>query len=140
MPPLRDRKVDIPLLGQYFVTEFNRKHNAEVEGLREETLDLLASYSWPGNVRELKNVIERAIILARSSWIEPSHLPPYIQTPSDDNSGKIVLPLNVTAAEAEKELILRTLERTGNNKAEAARQLEVDVKTIRNKLKSYGLE
>jgi len=140
MPPLRDRKADIPLLAQYFVTEFNRKHNAEVEGLREETLDLLANYSWPGNVRELKNVIERAIILARSSWIEPSHLPPYIQTPIDDSSGKIVLPLNVTAAEAEKELILRTLERTGNNKAEAARQLEVDVKTIRNKLKSYGLE
>ena len=140
MPPLRDRKVDIPLLAQYFVTEFNRKHNAEVEGLREEALDLLGNYSWPGNVRELRNVIERAIILARGSWIEPSHLPPYIQTPSEDSSGKIVLPLNVTAAEAEKELILRTLERTGNNKAEAARQLEVDVKTIRNKLKSYGLE
>jgi DNA-binding NtrC family response regulator len=140
MPPLRDRRSDVPLLAQHFVTEFNHKHGAEVEGLREETLGLLKNYSWPGNVRELRNVIERAVILARGHWIELSHLPPYIQDPSSDSGSKIVLPLGVTAAEAEKELILKTLERTGNNKAEAARQLEIDVKTIRNKLKAYGLE
>jgi DNA-binding NtrC family response regulator len=139
-PALRDHRSDIPLLAHHFVGEFNRKHGSEVEGLREETIVALKEYAWPGNVRELRNVIERAVILARGDWIELSHLPPYIQEASDDGDSKIVLPVMVTAAEAEKELILRTLQRTGNNKAEAARQLELDVKTIRNKLKSYGLE
>ncbi len=140
LPSLRDRRSDIPLLAQFFVSEFNRKHGAGIEGLREETFGILKEYSWPGNVRELRNVMERAVILARGEWIEPMHLPPYIQDPSAESTSKIVLPVTVTAAEAEKELILRTLERTGNNKAEAARQLEIDVKTIRNKLKAYGLE
>ena len=80
------------------------------------------------------------MILSRGEWIEPAHLPPYIINPAADTSAKIVLPLGVTAAEAEKALIIKTLEKTGNNKAEAARQLGLDVKTIRNKLKSYGLD
>jgi len=140
LPLLRDRKGDIPLLTQHFIREFNRKHNTHVEGLREVALDLLKAYPWPGNVRELRNVVERAVILARGDWIESNHLPAYILTPHSGAAAKIVLPANVTAAEAEKELILRTLERAGNNKAEAARQLGLDVKTIRNKLKFYGLE
>jgi len=140
LPLLRDRKGDIPLLTQHFVREFNRKHNTRVEGLREAALELLKAYPWPGNVRELRNVMERAVILARGDWIESNHLPAYILAPHTGAAAKIVLPANVTAAEAEKELILRTLERAGNNKAEAARQLGLDVKTIRNKLKFYGLE
>jgi DNA-binding NtrC family response regulator len=140
MPPLRERKGDIPLLAQHFIGEFNRKHNVNVQALRPETLELLTAYSWPGNVRELKNVIERAVIVARGEWIEPSHLPPYVQDPTVDAGAKIILPVGITAAEAEKELILKTLERVGQNKAEAARQLGLDVKTIRNKLKSYGLD
>lgn len=140
MPPLRDRKDDISLLAQYLIGEFNRKHNTQVEALRPEALELLTAYSWPGNVRELKNVIERAVIVARGEWIEPSHLPPYVQDPTADAGAKIILPVGITAAEAEKELILKTLERVGQNKAEAARQLGLDVKTIRNKLKSYGLD
>jgi DNA-binding NtrC family response regulator len=88
-------------------------------------------------VRELRNVMERAVILAKGEWIEVSHLPPYLRHPEPES--KIVLPPGTTAAETEKELILRTLEQTGQNKAEAARRLGLDVKTIRNKLKSYGL-
>jgi DNA-binding NtrC family response regulator len=140
LPQLRERKVDIPLLAQHFIREFNRKHNVRVEGLREAALELLKAYSWPGNVRELRNVMERAVILARGRWIECNHLPAYIVTPQSGASTRIVLPFGVTAAEAEKELILKTLESAGNNKAEAARQLGLDVKTIRNKLKSYGLD
>ena len=138
LPPLRERKVDIPLLAQYFIGEFNRKHGARVQGIRSETLELLTSYAWPGNVRELRNVIERAVVLAKRKWIETVHLPPYIRRPQA-LPGRIVLPLGVSVAEAERELILKTLEQTGNNKAEAARRLGLDVKTIRNKLKSYGL-
>ncbi len=139
LPQLSERKGDIPLLTQHFIREFNRKHNTRVEGLREEALEQLRAYSWPGNVRELRNIMERAVILARGDWIESNHLPAYVVNPGA-GAAKIVLPLGVTAAEAEKELILRTLESAGNNKAEAARQLGLDVKTIRNKLKFYGLE
>src|SRR5215813_4213681 len=140
LPPLRDRKEDIPLLAQHFIGEFNKKHGTNVEALREDALEMLMNYSWPGNVREFRNVMERALILSRSEWIETFHLPPYLRSPGAESSTKIVLPLGITAAEAERELILKTLEKTGHNKAEAARQLGLDVKTIRNKLKTYKIE
>jgi DNA-binding NtrC family response regulator len=140
LPPLRERKVDIPLLAQASIREFNAKHNAQVQSCKSETMELLMAYSWPGNVRELRNIMERAVILAKGAWIEPSHLPAYILNPPDSDSGSKIAPTTgVTAAQAEKELILRTLQSTGNNKAEAARQLGLDVKTIRNKLKTYGI-
>ncbi|MBN1569994.1 MAG: sigma-54-dependent Fis family transcriptional regulator [Acidobacteria bacterium] len=140
LPPLRQHKADIPLLVRSFIQEFNSRHGAQVESCRGETLELLNAYSWPGNVRELRNVLERAVILAKGFWIEPSHLPSYIQNPAVlGNREEMSLPSGVTAAEAEKELILRTLRATDNNKAEAARRLGLDVKTIRNKLKTYGI-
>src|SRR5262249_39622932 len=119
LPPLRDRKEDIPLLAQCFIKEFNAKHNAGVEALRDETIEILTSYSWPGTVRDLRNVMERAVIRAKGEWIESYHLPPYLRNPTAESSNRIVLPVGITAAEAERELILRTLQRTGNNKAEA---------------------
>ncbi len=140
LPPLRDRRQDIPLLVQSFIREFNQKHACRVESCQTETLEMLKAYSWPGNVRELRNIMERAVILAKGSWIEPSHLPPYLKDASFAETGaRIVSPKGTTAAEAEKELILQTLRATNNNKAEAARQLGLDVKTIRNKLKAYGI-
>ncbi len=140
VPPLRQRKQDIPLLAHHFLREFNAKHGLCVGGLRADTVSRLTDYSWPGNVRELRNVMERAVILAKHGWIEPTHLPPYIQRPLPGPAEKLVLPLGISLADAEKELILQTLRRLGNNKAEAARQLGLDVKTIRNKLKAYGIE
>src|SRR5688572_5423346 len=140
LPPLRERKEDIPLLAQHFIGEFNKKHNAEVAALRDDAMEMLMAYSWPGNVREFRNVMERAMILSRGEWIETHHLPPYLRNPGTESSTKIVLPLGITAAEAERELILKTLQKTGHNKAEAARQLGLDVKTIRNKLKTYNIE
>src|SRR5437899_2338332 len=140
LPPLRDRKEDVPLLAQHFISEFNRKHNVNVEALRNDALEMLMTYSWPGNVREFRNVLERALILARGEWIETSHLPPYLRNPSAESSTKIVLPLGITAAEAERELILKNFAKSGHNKAEDARQLGLDVKTIRNKLKTYKIE
>jgi DNA-binding NtrC family response regulator len=139
LPPLRERKPDIPLLAQHFIHICNGKHHAEVEGLRDGTLELLVHYPWPGNVRELKNTIERAVVLARGKWIEPSHLPAYFLESPAGPSEKVVVTPGATIAEVEKQMILKTLEATGNNKAEAARQLGLDVKTIRNKLKAYGL-
>jgi DNA-binding NtrC family response regulator len=140
LPPLRERAGDIPLLIQHFIRECSRKHNIQILGARQETTQLLKSYSWPGNVRELRNVVERAVILARGGWIEPSHLPAYMTSVDDALTSRIVLPPRTTLADAEKEILQRTLQDSGNNKAEAARRLGVDVKTIRNKLKSYGLD
>ncbi len=140
LPALRERLGDLPLLAYHFIREFNEKHRMRVEGVRDESMEIMKAYPWPGNVRELRNVMERAVILSKNGWIEPSHLPAYVSTPADTASGKIVLPLGVTAADAERELILRTLQSVDNNKAEAARRLGLDVKTIRNKLKSYGIE
>jgi DNA-binding NtrC family response regulator len=83
-------------------------------------------------------VIERAVIVAQAGWIERSHLPPYLQALEPGGPPTLMLPLGTTLADAERLLILQTLERVGNNKAEAARQLGLDVKTIRNKLNSYA--
>ena len=111
-------------------------------------MELLVKYDWPGNVREFRNVAERAVVLARGEWIEPAHLPPYIRDAKKNGVGELAGGNNIsgaalrpgtTAADAERELILRTLEETGNNKSETARRLGLDVKTIRNKLKSYGI-
>jgi transcriptional regulator with PAS, ATPase and Fis domain len=138
LPPLRDRKSDIPIIAQHFVEEFRNRHQSPAEGIRESAMDCLRHYSWPGNVRELRNIIERAVVLADSPWLETWHLPPYVREPEKLDAGKVVLKVGTTTVEdAERELILKTLEKVGNNKAEAARLLGVDVKTIRNKLGRY---
>ncbi|MEO7216716.1 MAG: sigma-54 dependent transcriptional regulator [Gemmatimonadaceae bacterium] len=140
LAPLRERTEDIALLTRHFLREFIEKHSIPVEGVSDATQALLEAYSWPGNVRELRNVIERAVIVARSGWIEPRHLSPQFQSLKAGSASTIQLPVGTTLAEAERQLIMRTLERTGQNKAEAARQLGLDVKTIRNRLRGYGIE
>jgi len=140
LPALRERADDIPLLVQHFITEFNTKHHLEIEGATDEATAMLKAYAWPGNVRELRNVIERSVVLAKGEWIGDKDLPPYIRDPSLRPEKLVFAVGETTVADAERELILKTLERAGNNKAEAARQLGVDVKTIYNKLKTYGVE
>jgi DNA-binding NtrC family response regulator len=139
LPPLRTRLDDVPLLAQFFITAFNEKHRVEIDGVSAEALDLMLDYHWPGNVRELRNVIERAMILAREGWIESVHLPPFLRDGSIARGERIVLPPDVTAQEAERIVILETLDQCGNNKSRAARRLGLDVKTIRNKLRHYGV-
>jgi DNA-binding NtrC family response regulator len=112
----------------------------QIEGVTDAALELVRNYPWPGNVRELRNIIERSVVLTKGDWIEENNLPPYIRHP-ETCPEKLVFDIGVTTvADAERELILKTLEHAGNNKAEAARQLGVDVKTIYNKLKAYGIE
>ena len=140
LPPLR-RRSDLPLLAQHILGRLNDKHGTSVEGLGDEAAGLLAEYGWPGNVRELRNVLERAVVLTKDGLIEPAHLPPYIRRAEDTPpilGDRIVLPADATVAEAERRLILQTLEKVDQNKAEAARRLGIDVKTVRNKLKAYG--
>ncbi len=140
LPPLRRRLEDVPLLARHFTRVFNEKHGTSVEGLRDTAEELLLAYPWPGNVRELRNVIERAVIVARRGLLEPAHLPPYVRRgpgAAAEPEDRIVIPIGTPARDAERRLILGTLEAVGHNKAEAARQLEIDVKTIRNKLRRW---
>lgn len=137
LPSLSERKGDVLLLAQYFVSSFNKKHGLSVEGIGDDARELFNDYGWPGNVRELRNVVERAVVLAKEGMIEDSDLPPYMRDPGKRSSHRVMFPAGTPLDEVEKKLILETLKTTGNNKAEAARRLGVDVKTIRNKLKIY---
>jgi transcriptional regulator with PAS, ATPase and Fis domain len=139
LPPLRERKEDMAGLVQHFLKEMNSKHQTAVVAVRPDAFEKLLAYRWPGNVRELRNVLERAVILAKGEWIEMAHLPPYLRTDDSAPGLPVSVTKGATAAETERELILKTLEMTGNNKAETARRLGLDVKTIRNKLKAYGV-
>jgi DNA-binding NtrC family response regulator len=140
LPPLRTRDGDIPFLARRFATEFSARHGGPERTFEKGTLEALEGYSWPGNVRELRNLVERAVVLARDGLISEKHLPPYVREPAPPGDGDYAFPPDATAAEAEKVLILRTLDRTGNNKAEAARRLGVSVRTIRNKLNAWGID
>jgi DNA-binding NtrC family response regulator len=139
VPPLRERLEDLPLLCQHFVREFNERHGTDVDGLRERTLKCLLRYRWRGNVRELRNLMERAVIVAGAGWLEPAHFPAYVREATEEEP-VVVVPIGTTAADAERRLILKTLEFVGHNKAEAARRLHLDVKTIRNKLRAFERE
>jgi DNA-binding NtrC family response regulator len=139
LPALRERKEDIPLLAQHFINDLNRKYNLSVKSISPQTEDLLVRYSWPGNVRELRNVIERSMLVCKGDLIQPLHLPPYYREPQESSGSVLSIPVGKSLKDIEELIIRKTLDMTRQNKAEAARILGVDVKTIRNKLKSFGI-
>jgi transcriptional regulator with PAS, ATPase and Fis domain len=142
MPPLREHKEDIPELAYALIKDMNVKHGRAVRTASEPVMNLFQDYSWPGNVRELRNTLERAVIVCDSSVIEPRHLPPGFGNISPlsalGNGNAIRLGVGTTVEEAEKQLILKTLESTHNNKTRAAEILGISLKTLHNKLKEYG--
>ena len=138
VPPLRDRGEDIPKLVHYFVKHFAEKNRRTVESVTPECLQLLSRYPWPGNVRELENAIERGVILMRGDQLTEKSLPISIQKykeKSDELEGGSEQPS--TLFEAERMIILQTLEETEGNKSEAARRLGITRKTLQNKLQKY---
>ncbi len=134
IPPLRDRKDDIPLLVQTFLTEFNRLNGKSVRAVDHEAMYVLEHYPWPGNIRELRNVIERATILADSEFVELKHLPPTLVTKGEESLPTLTIAPGTTVDEVERRLILMTLEHTRNNKTRAAEVLGISLKTLHNKL------
>ena len=142
MPPLREHKEDIPSLVQLLLAEMSGKHGRKVSAVSEAVLNQFTSYSWPGNVRELRNTIERAVIVCDSGAIETKHLPPgFGQAPlrtAANDPDAVRLGVGTTVEEAERMLILKTLEATSNNKTRAAEILGISLKTLHNKLKEYG--
>jgi DNA-binding NtrC family response regulator len=134
LPPLRERKEDIPLLAQHFLSEFNERNAKSVRAVDQESLYLLEQYPWPGNIRELRNVMERATILAEGDFIEPKHLPATLVAKGEETLPTVTLSPGTTVDEAERRLILLTLDHTRNNKTRAAEILGISLKTLHNKL------
>ena len=140
LPPLRERKEDMGLLIQAFVNEFNARNQKSIAGVDHLAMRMLEQYSWPGNVRELRNVIERATILSAGPFIEPRHLPPTLSAePSVPNQPQVALGPGTTVEEAERRLIMMTLEHTRDNKTRAAEILGISLKTLHNKLNKLRL-
>ena len=141
IPPLTKRRDDIPLLAQHFLEIFVDKNKKKIKGFTPKAMDQLIRYDWPGNVRELMNAVERAVVLARTDYLDDhdfSILQPLLQqsamAPSDfDNID------NIPLEEVEKAAILRMLESVAGNKSEAARRLGITRKTLHKKLKQYGV-
>jgi DNA-binding NtrC family response regulator len=134
LPPLRQRKEDLSLLIQSFLAEFNARNGKSVSAVDPNAMRILEQYNWPGNVRELRNVIERAVILSSGEFIEPTHFPPLVIDSPDVVKPTISLQPGTTVEEAERRLILMTLEHTRDNKTRAAEILGISLKTLHNKL------
>jgi len=142
MPSLREHKEDIPALVESLLKDMSAKHGRKAAAVSEAVLHLFQNYSWPGNVRELRNTLERAVIVCEGAVIETKHLPPGFGQPtvrtSSEDPDAVHLGVGTTVEEAEKLLILKTLEATSNNKTKAADILGISLKTLHNKLKEYG--
>ena len=135
LPPLRERKEDIPLLADHFIHRLRVKRDKDIKGLSPETLRLFMDYPWPGNVRELKSSLEYAFVLADGGHIEPRHLPGALTA----GTATVQAPEAVAPA-GQKELLLDALRRAGGNKSEAARILGVNRLTVLNRMRKYGID
>jgi two-component system, NtrC family, response regulator AtoC len=150
VPPLRERREDVPFLAEDFMRRFSRKHGVQVRGFSEEALKVLTGHNWPGNVRELQNVIERAVILTNEGGvIQPEQLgitkasalsaaPTTAPVASTQSSPGAVADGTPTLAEIEKRHIIVTLDQCKGNRTQAAKLLGVSIRTLRNKLHEYN--
>jgi two-component system response regulator HydG len=142
VPPMKERKEDIPLLAQHYLNMFAEKNRKQIKGFTPQALDQLLNYDWPGNVRELMNAVERAVVLSGSEYLDEQDLPLGIEVEVSAQEG---IPSDHTVAadlpleDVERVTIIRTLESTEGNKSEAARRLGITRKTLHKKLKKYGM-
>jgi DNA-binding NtrC family response regulator len=139
LPPLRARIDDIPLLVEHFVREFSQQQHRPVVGVDHECMERLKSYHWPGNIRQLRNVIERASIVSPGPLLTSADLPSEFRTTPTDRLS-VELPLGSSLEQAERQLIVKTLEFVGGNKVRAAEILGISTKTLYNRLEQYQLK
>ena len=138
VPPLRERKEDVPMLAQHFLTSFAQKNSKPIKGFTPQAMEKLLKYAWPGNVRELMNAVERAVVLSRTEYLDADELA--LMMADNTVSGKVdqkSLPENLPLTEMEKRIILEALDKACGNKSEAARRLGITRKTLRKKLDKY---
>jgi DNA-binding NtrC family response regulator len=136
LPPLRDRKGDVPALASFFLRRYAAENGRAIEGFSDDAIARLSAYAWPGNVRELENVIERAVVLCNESRIEVKHLPATL-VPQAEREGTPPIP-GSTIQDLEKYAILKTLEACGGSTSKAAMILGVSTRKIQYKLHEYG--
>ncbi|MBW3466710.1 sigma-54-dependent transcriptional regulator [Arthrospiribacter ruber] len=137
--PLRDRKEDLEAFVKHFIQSSNTRLGREITDLDEEVMDVFRSYSWPGNLRELKNIVRRAVLLAKGSVITTDLLPKELTSNAGSSEMNITGTFKESMVMREKENILKALEFCKNNKSQAAKMLGMDRKTLYNKLDKYGL-
>jgi DNA-binding NtrC family response regulator len=135
IPPLRERKRDIPLLAGYFLEKYAKKNKKAIKEFTSRALELLGEYEWPGNVRELENVVERAVILCKEKTISPAIFPPHINKP--EYAEQVTIPFGASLKDAEKIIIQETLRRTNGNKTQAAKLLGMSVRKIEYLIKKW---
>jgi two-component system response regulator HydG len=146
VPPLRDRREDIPLLAHHFLAQFAEKNRKSIKGFTPRAMDQLLKYEWPGNVRELMNAVERGVVLTRTDYLDVEDMPLIHGLPPSSPTGvteEVRIDFSQTGApsleEVEKETILKTLDVVKGNKSEAARRLGITRRTLHQKLRKYGL-
>ena len=135
IPPLRERKCDIPLLANYFLEKYSLSNNKKMTKIAEETISLLLRYDWKGNVRELENTIERAVLLGKGEVLLPKHL--FLEELGSNGRKSVPIRAGLSVKAMEKELIFHTLEEVNNNRTHAAKLLGISIRTLRNKLREY---
>jgi len=138
LPPLRERRDDIPLLANHFLRKYNRKRRKNIRAISDRAMKALVEYDWPGNVRELENAIERAVVLSENDVVKPSDLLYYgltVETPSASDTGEAKRLIDV-----EKEHIAKALKMFNGHRGRTAEWLGIDRKTLRSKLRRYGIE
>jgi len=138
VPPLRARPDDIPLLVEHFLQKFNEEDMRQIQGIAEKSLNLLMEYSWPGNIRELENLIHRAVVTCKEKVITSKNFPSYLSLGKTSDTSS-VLSDPISLYELEKLAILNALERYNGNRTKAAEDLGITTRTLRNKLKEYGM-
>ena len=136
MPPLRERKSDIPLLVQHFLEKYNSRLRKDIHGISPDALELMVRHDWPGNVRELENTMERLLVLSPGPYLEPADMvfAGTILTPAAEAA------VGTSLKDLERDHIIQTLQRYDGHKSETARALGIDRKTLREKLKRYNIE
>jgi len=135
VPPLRERLGDVPLLARHFLRRFAADNESSMKAISPKALETMCAHDWPGNVRELENVIEQAVVMHTAEQLLPEHLP--INRTAVTSSPTVRIPLGSTVREAERELILRTLDEMGGNRTRTASVLGISVRCLRNKLNQY---
>lgn len=142
IPPLRERKDDLPLLVDYFLNKFNKKTGKSFQCFSTEAMKLINAYNWTGNVRELENAVERAVVMGSGKIIMPEDLPMNLQTGSENSKASISFenrPLKEILREVERKVIGKTLEETGWNKMQTAKKLQMSRKAVLYKIEKYNL-
>lgn len=137
VPPLRERKVDIPLLLNNFLLKYNKENNKNIKGFSNSAKNILFNYDWPGNVRELQHCVESAVVMASGDEIQAEDLT--IKLEDKKNSSGILVPYGISLEDAEKMIILENLESNNGNKTKTADILKIGRKTLHRKLNEYGL-